>query len=43
MKMSKSERSSYLALQETKEPLYTVPSGFRSVRTELNIDQWEKS
>ena len=32
-----SQRRDYLALEEAKEPLYTVPAGFRSVGKELNI------
>ena len=30
--MTPADRSSFLALQEAKEPLYTVPAGFRSER-----------
>ena len=50
--MSPEQRSSYLAGEEAKQPLYTLPAGFRSVRKELKcvfsakrvkLGMWEES
>ena len=40
--MSPQAQSDYLAQEEAREPLYTLPAGFRSVGKGLNWWQWEK-
>ena len=40
--MTAAERANYLAQEEAKQPLYTLPAGFRSVGRGLNQCQWEQ-